>query len=231
MVDIHSHMVFDVDDGPSTLNESLRMALEAEKLGFKTILSTSHYRKNSFPDKKLCRNYLKLKSALADCSIEIRLGYEVLIDDICFEGSKEKSDLTLDNTRYMLFELSFDLMPSYLEQEILRLHSDGIIPIIAHPERYHYFIRDMNSFISLIERGCLIQLDAGSILGAYGHDVKIFAKKILKSGLVQFIASDAHCMEDYVNWYPKSYEQVKKWVGADYANKLFYENPKKILVR
>lgn len=224
MIDIHSHLIFDVDDGSNTYKESLRMALEAEKLGFNKIIATPHYSKGYSPDNKLSLHFLKLKSGLLDCDIDIQLGYEVIIDDISYEGEKETIDLTLGNTNCMLFELPFHLMPPYIDEKLMEMHKDNIIPIIAHPERYRFFYKNLDNYISFIEKGCLVQVNAGSIIGAYGHEVKSFSKKILQMGLVDFIASDAHSPEDYTNRYPKAYEQVKKWVGQSYTDQLFYHN-------
>ena len=229
MIDIHSHLIFDVDDGAYAYKESLRMALEAEQLGFDIIVATPHYSNKNFPERKLLKNFNKLKTALMGCDIEIQLGYEVLINDMHYEGAKERRDLTLGDTKYMLFELPFNLMPSFAESKLIELHNDHIIPIIAHPERYPYFNKNIDSFVYFIEKGCMVQLDAGSILGAHGHEAKDFAKKIIKLGLVDFVASDAHCTEDYISWFPASYEQVIKWVGHEYADELFHYNPLAIL--
>jgi protein-tyrosine phosphatase len=139
-----------------------------------------------------------------------------------------KNKYTLNMSKYLLFELPFDIMPISINETVLKLHSEGIIPIIAHPERNMYFVRNMQKFIDLIETGCLVQLDAASIVGTHGLTVKRFAKKLIDMNLVQFVASDAHRPEDY-EIYKKSYDIVKDWVGKEYSDKIFHENQKVII--
>jgi protein-tyrosine phosphatase len=89
----------------------------------------------------------------------------------------------------------------------------------------------MNNFDSLIkflENGCLVQIDAASVVGVYGTEARHIAEKLIKLNLAQFVASDAHCPEDYCSWYLPAYKQVKRWVGVEYTDQLFNENAKKI---
>jgi protein-tyrosine phosphatase len=117
----------------------------------------------------------------------------------------------------------------YCGKLLHELHNEKIIPILAHPERNRVFARNFDSFINFIEKGCLVQIDAGSIVGAYGKEAKHFAKNVITLNLAQFVASDAHCTEDYNDWYLPAYNQVKRWAGEEYANQVFTENAKKIV--
>ncbi|KNY25565.1 tyrosine-protein phosphatase [Pseudobacteroides cellulosolvens] len=224
MIDIHSHLIFDTDDGPSTIKESIRMVLEAEKIGIKTIIATPHYKKNVFNIDNAEKNFKELLIRLADCDIELRLGYEVFVESLLLDCIDNKRIFTLNNSQYLLFELPFDVYPANTVDIILNLHLENIIPIIAHPERHIYFQRDFGKFLGLIEAGCMVQLDAGSIMGIHGRKSKAFCKKVLKLGLAQFIASDAHSAKDYTNLFLPSYHKVVKWVGTDYAESLYRRN-------
>ncbi|GAE87213.1 CpsB/CapC family capsule biosynthesis tyrosine phosphatase [Acetivibrio straminisolvens] len=139
-----------------------------------------------------------------------------------------KEKYTLNNSKYLLFELPFDIMPVNINETVLKLHSEGIVPIIAHPERNMYFVKNMQKFIELIETGCLVQLDAASIVGIHGSNVKKFTKKLIDLKLVQFVASDAHKPEDY-EIYKESYDIVKSWAGKEYSDKIFTYNQEVII--
>ncbi|HEY9059408.1 MAG TPA: CpsB/CapC family capsule biosynthesis tyrosine phosphatase [Pseudobacteroides sp.] len=229
MIDIHSHIIFSVDDGPSTVKESMRMILEAEKIGIKTIIATPHYNKKYFDIKNAERNFQELVVRMKNCDIELKMGYEVFVDSILSDCIVNKKMFTLNASNYLLFELPFDIYPNNTIDIILKMHLNDIIPIIAHPERYVYFLRNFDMFINLIEAGCMVQLDAGSIIGYHGRRVKAFCKKVLKLGLAHFIASDAHSSEDYISLFLPSYHKVIRWVGTDYADALYRKNQELLL--
>ncbi len=228
MIDIHCHIIFGVDDGPSTIKDSARMVLEAENLGVDKIIVTPHYNKYVYNSDKVLENFYKIKSRTRDFGVELFLGYEVFLISSINDVLTQKGDYTLNKSKYLLFELPFDIMPVNINETILKLHSEGIVPIIAHPERNMYFVRNMQKFIELIETGCLVQLDAASLVGVHGSNVKRFAKKLIDMNLIQFVASDAHKPEDY-ELYKKSYDIVKNWAGKEYSDKIFTYNQSVII--
>jgi protein-tyrosine phosphatase len=229
MIDIHSHIIFGVDDGPSTIEESLKMVSEAVNAGIKIIISTPHFQKEVFENDKIVENYNMLVNRASDFDISILLGYEVLISLSLAKMLADSKPLTLNNSGYLLLELPFDSIPIYIYEVIFQLQLLGVTVVIAHPERNMNLINNFDSLLGLVERGCLIQLDAASIVGIYGRHVKGFTKKLIKLKLVHFIASDAHSAKDYANWYLKAYKKVNKWVGEDYADKLFTRNASAIV--
>lgn len=229
MIDIHSHIIYDVDDGPSTIRDSICMVLDAGKLGINTIVATPHYNKALYDDYYVSHNFKELTSRVKDCNIDLYCGYEVFLTKDTAYDISENSDLTLNKSRYLLFELPFDNIPEYTRSVLRTLNFNNFTPILAHPERYRKFIKNFSEFISIVELGCLIQIDAASIIGVYGNEVKKFAKKLLKLDMVHCVASDAHCSSDYLNWYIPAYEQVKAWAGREKADELFNLNPKLII--
>lgn len=229
MIDIHSHIIHGVDDGPASVKDSIRMVLEAEKLGIKVIIATPHLHAGLFDIRNAECNLQDLIERTSDCGIELCPGYEVFLDSSLPDSIRDGKPLTLNKSRYLLLELPFDLLPVYSFDIIYRLHLENVIPVIAHPERDKYFIRDFSTFISLLEKGCLIQVDAASIIGVYGQEVKNFARKLIKLDMVNFVASDAHSVENYSEWYTAAYKKVAKWAGMERARKLFCKNPAMIL--
>jgi protein-tyrosine phosphatase len=229
MIDIHSHLIYSVDDGSPTIKESIRMVLEAEKAGIKAIVATPHFHENIYPTEKVIKNFDELKDRVADCGIDLYIGCEAFITPYLPELLKKKSLLSLAGSRYVLFELPADSIPVYSNEVVYKMNIHDNVPIIAHPERNRNFVKNFNSFLNFIERGCLIQIDAASIVGVYGMEVKNFAKKIIKLKMAHFAASDAHCADDYVRWYTGSYEKVCSWSSEEYADMIFNKNPGKIL--
>jgi len=191
-----------VDDGAPSIKESLKMVLEAESMGVKAIILTPHFHIGLFNNiEKVEENYYELRYRVRDCGIDLYLGYEVFIDSLLHGGEKIAEKLKLNNSPYLLMELPFDVVPSYSFDILYKLHLNDIIPIIAHPERNRFFVNNFNMFMNFIENGCLLQLDAASIIGVYGSEVQNFSKKLIKSNLAHFVASDAHSHEDYKEWY------------------------------
>ncbi|PYG87783.1 protein-tyrosine phosphatase [Ruminiclostridium sufflavum DSM 19573] len=229
MIDIHCHLIPNVDDGPSTIENSMEMISEAIKLGITSIITTPHYNKSIYRSDSVPDNFYKLKQSSRSLGVDLLLGYEVFLCTSFYDIISQKRKYTLNKSKYLLFELPFDIMPVDINNTMQKLHSEGLVPIIAHPERNKYFSKDMDKFINLIVPHCLVQLDAASIAGVYGLNVKRFTKRLISQNLVDFIASDAHRPEDYKNWYPKALENVKSWAGEEYCNKVFNSNQNIIL--
>jgi protein-tyrosine phosphatase len=231
MIDIHSHIIFGVDDGPCTIEKSISMIYNAEKAGIKTIVATPHSHETFFETERLYENYQELLYRIHEYDIILKLGYEVFMNPFLPAVDKKNIGLTLDNTRYLLFELPFNTSPKSGFEVLYSIRLKDYIPILAHPERNRRFLKNFNELSGYINAGCMIQIDAGSIIGVYGRDIKEFVKKLVKQNRVDFVASNAHCAEDYTNWYLKAYSQVSKWSGEDNANRLFESNAESILNR
>lgn len=229
MIDIHCHIIHGVDDGPKNIMDSIRMILEAAQVGITAIVVTPHYHKGIYNSDLVLDHFYELKSRTDDFGIDLYLGYEVFLSTALSDVLKDKNKYTLNNSQYLLFELPFDVIPVEINKTIFRLHSEKIVPILAHPERYPYFVKSIDKFIDVVETGCLVQVDAASIVGLYGNKVKNFTKKLIKYNMVHFIASDAHKPGDYINYYKKAYEQVSEWFGAEFSKDLFLHKENFIL--
>lgn len=229
MIDIHSHVIYGVDDGPSTIEESLRMVYEAEETGVRTIIATPHLNEYLFMDDRVFGNYRTLLSRLGDSQVEIKLGFEVLLNPFIPQIVRERKMLTLNNSGFMLLEFPFSIVPPYSHETVYKLQLDNITPVIAHPERNRDFVRNISLLEEFIDRGCLLQVDSPSIMGIYGERAKSFSKRLICSGMANFVASDAHCRGHYSNWHLKAYLKVVEWVGRESADRLFGKNANQIL--
>ncbi len=196
-VDIHSHTLWGMDDGSRSLDETVDMCLCAEENETKTLFLTPHliYWDNAeelydVREEKAER----LIEVLSDEGSElvIKKGFEILCDDEIF-GIKHFLPYTLNESRYILIEFDFrkttcDDVLSWCRY----LKSFGLIPIIAHPERYGFVIDDVNSLNKLSDAGVLFQINAGSPAGMFGPEAEDISIKMLECGYVDFMGSDAH---------------------------------------
>lgn len=197
MIDFHSHILHGVDDGAKDENMTIDMLRLAERSGTTEIIATPHFFRGRFQVsyKDIKKSVEELKTLAKDngINIEIHCGQEVYYTDRILESFNCGDIATIENSRYMLIELS--LRKFEIEQvinDIYELQLKGIIPIIAHPERYKTFIQCPQLINRFIEEGFLFQLNTGSITGDFGREVKKTAEIFVKHKIYSAIGSDAH---------------------------------------
>ena len=234
MVDIHTHIIFDVDDGSDTLDESIAILRQASRSGVTDIICTPHYIDGVNYDKeKVVRNFEKLKNEtkFQDIPINLYLGNEVIVYGNIIDTLEDERVDTLAGSKYMLIEFPMNSDVSYISDTIYEMKLKGITPIIAHPERCECFRKHYDRIREAIEEGAYIQCNTGSLLGKYGKTAVKIVKKMLKDNLVHFFATDTHSVDNlrYVNL-PKVESELEKLVGKDEMNKLLAYNARKILV-
>ena len=197
MVDIHSHIINEIDDGSKSIEMTINMLKKAEESGTTDIIATPHFMRGRFEVeyKEVIEKVEELKKIVKENNIDINIyvGQEVYYSKNLLEYYNDKMIGTINNTKYMLIELpmlDFDI--DEVINTIYELQIRGIVPIIAHPERYKPFIKKPSMINSLIKEGMLFQMNAGSIAGDFGKDVKKTAAKYLEHNVYNFIGSDAH---------------------------------------
>ncbi len=231
MIDLHCHLLHGLDDGPAAIDESISMMHEAEKIGIKRIITTLHLHGNIFKynEEDMYQKFYDLANKANDFNIAVKIGFEVFITSVSKENMNLLVNYTLNNTRFMLVEFPYSNFSFQTFENIHLLINYKITPIIAHPERCCTFFREYSLIDNLIDSGCLIQIDAPSILGVYGARARYLAKKLIKNGDAHFIASNAHFASDYSQWYERAYYTVKKWTGSEYVERLFCDNAESIV--
>jgi len=196
MIDIHSHILHGLDDGAKTLDESLEMCRIAVADGITTIAATPHSMNGKYVNDKetVLKKAAELSAALKDNNINLAVyaGMDLHIYPGIIKDLEEGRALTLNNSNYFLLELPFQSLPSAAPELVSRLVDKGFIPIITHPERNEGFLRDFAALENYRNRGALFQVTAMSITGEFGERIREFSFKMLKAGLVDTIASDAH---------------------------------------
>ena len=233
MVDFHSHILPNIDDGPKCFEESIQLLKEAKKVGFNKIVSTSHYLEGYYiveeQDRKELLELTKGKLQQENIELELYLGNEIYIAENIAELIKQGKASSINNTNYILFELPINAKPLNLYDTAYRMIQKGLIPILAHPERYSYVKENPNIVTELIELGVLMQCNFASIIGYYGKRAKILTKKFLENDMVHFLGSDVHRPETIYPKIPQCIKQIENIVGKKKFREISEVNPELVL--
>lgn len=233
MIDIHSHVIPEVDDGAHSFQESYEMLKEAEKAGFTDVIATSHYIENHYEvdGTQRQKSVDELNEKLRDDNINIKVhcGSEIYVSQNMIELIKNGKANSLANTKYVLFELPMNNNIMYLNEIIFELQSSGFIPVIAHPERYLYVKNNPKILIELINKGVLFQSNYGSIIGKYGNTAKTTLKKLLQFNMIHFLGTDAHRTNSIYTDINTAIEELRKIISEEKINELTIKNPKHLL--
>lgn len=196
IIDTHLHILPGVDDGPATIVESLALARVLVQEGVQVAVATPHYN-DEFPRRPAHEIYERVQSLQQELdrnAIPLRLlaGHEALIQPGLVEDVQLGRVATLNGSRYLLLELWNNTWLPETERVIFELRAFGVIPVLAHPERYRAIQQDTHRLAALLEHGVLTQLTASSLVGMQGNSARKYAEAFLKKGLIHCIASDAH---------------------------------------
>ncbi len=232
MIDIHSHIIPNIDDGSNRIEESYEMLKKANNAGFTEIITTSHYIEGTYITNSNAKNAIleKLNQFAKENSINMQLhnGSEIYITLNMVNLLEQKEASTLANSKYVLFELPMNNNVIYLDECIFELKSKGYIPIIAHPERYRIVQQDFKIVTEWINKGAYMQCNYMSIIGNYGNMAKKTVKNLLKNNLVHLLGSDAHNIEGYSH-IKKCVKKIQKYIGKDRFEQISTINPLHII--
>ena len=238
MIDIHSHIIFDVDDGPKTLEDSRRLLEESYRQGVRTIISTSHRRKGMFetPEEKIAANFKQvqeLAKQVAD-DLTVLYGAEIYYTSDILKKLEEGTFPSLGGTKYVLIEFSMNTPYKDIHSALGNVIRLGMTPVVAHIERYHCLENDEDRVSELINMGCYMQVNSSNVLKPklFGDRYKFMKKRVqffLERDLVHFVASDMHNLDDRPPYIQKAYQIVAKKYGAERAEELFKTNQEILL--
>lgn len=215
-IDMHTHFLPGVDDGAKSIEETMKLIRKDYDEGVSTIIFTPHYRVGMFETspEEVERIYREIKPYLEKefPDMSFYLGRELHATTDIMEILKENPQhYTLANTKYLLTEFSSLHTEMYIREKCYNIISFGLIPIIAHIERYSN-IRDNFEFIKDLKKmGVKIQVNTDSVSGKDGFKTKRYCKKLIKSGLVDFVATDGHNMTDRVPEFKRCVKKLVKY--------------------
>ncbi len=230
MVDIHSHIVYGVDDGSKTLETSIAMLEMAAECGTTDIVATPHSDlRYPYNPELIDARIAEMQGALGD-RIRIHRGcdFHLHFDNIrtC---ETDQSRFTINGLRYLMVEFADTHIPKNIAQVFRDMIRREITPVITHPERNALLMGRVSELVEWVRFGCLIQVTAQSFSGRFGKKAEEGCKRLMRQNLVHFVASDAHDTE----WRPPDLRGARQHVeaeyGADVAERLFTVHPRMVL--
>ncbi len=235
MIDLHCHILPNLDDGPTSLEESIEMCRLASADGIHTIVATPHFKPGIYNplEHDLLRTLGSLQEEVRKRNLSIRLlcGADISITPELWIYLQEKRLLTINGTgRYFLAEFSHATIPQNWDWFLLQKRRFGIIPILTHPERNRWFLSHPEALYSFVLSGGLVQLTASSLLGQSSDDSRDFALRAIKYRHAHIIATDAHSVKDRPPRLAEAVDVAAKIVGKDSALDMVNTFPQKILL-
>jgi len=232
MIDIHSHVLPETDDGSRSFDESVEMCRMSHEDGVEVIVATPHAHDgiHTTHDPALLKAKVDELNSRVGGRPKIVLGCELrfthdVVRHVCTSGTAP----TINGGPYVLVEFPHLVVPPGSERPLFELLSNQIKPIIAHPERNQQLMIRPERFFELVELGALGQLDTGSLTGQFGKRVQQTAELMLENGLIHFIASDCHNTRNRLPGMSKAVAVAAEIVGEEYARAIATENPAAVL--
>lgn len=230
MIDIHAHILPELDDGPRTMQQSVAMLRLAAQSGTSDIVATPHANLEfSFDPEVVAGKIAELRAAAGEVP-RIHSGCDLHLSlDNVQDAVAHPARYTINQRGYLLVEFS-DLMVVRSSQEIFsQMRAAGITPVITHPERNWLLQQRLDELALWVQSGCALQITAQSLFGRFGGEARAFARELLQRNLVHFIASDAHDPEDRTPRLDQAWRWAASQYGPERAQVLLIENPRAAL--
>lgn len=230
-VDLHCHLLWGVDDGAKTREESVEMARALVDLGFSQVAASPHHRPE-YADRSVALERLQdVQAALDDAGIALKLhenAENFFLDENLLPGLSGPSARKVGQGNYLLVEAPYTTPLPSLPDMVFRMKLKGVTPLIAHPERCMEFARKGRA-AELRSLGACLQLDIGSVIGRYGPEAKKLARQFLEEGLYAVGATDLHGPVGAREWLGKSLRELRAVVGESAFLALMKTHPERIV--
>jgi protein-tyrosine phosphatase len=229
MVDIHSHILWGLDDGAETLEESLAMLRLAADSGTTDIVATPHSNSKYRYEPEVIQQRIGELSASVSGKPRIHRGCDFHLSFDNVQAAMENPNkYAINGGRYLLVEFP-DGPLAGMKRVLTTLIDCGLTPIMTHPERHRQLRRIDEEFVEWIQMGCLVQVTAQSLLGRFGKHSEESAWEMVQQGLAHFIASDAHDTQDRPPRLDLAFQALTDRVGESHARLLSIDNPRAVL--
>lgn len=235
MIDVHSHLIPNIDDGVQSFEEAKNTLKKLENLEFEKIIITPHYIRGTAYNKNNLEKYqllLKLKEIIKkeNINLELFLGNEIFLDENILNELKNGNCCSLNSGKYVLIEIPRNDEILKLDEIIFELKNKGLVPIMAHPERYMVIKQNYEILDKWLDQGMILQINYESILGKYGKESEKLVKYILKNNKASLIGTDIHHEDSmFFNNFLKCKKKIIKLIGEEKFMELTEINPEKIL--
>ncbi|CAN5660654.1 capsular polysaccharide biosynthesis protein [soil metagenome] len=233
-VDLHSHYVPNVDDGVRSTAEGVALLRRLGEVGFETVVATPHMRPGMFDNDRalLQAAFTAFEASLSEDdrgSLPARhLASEHYFDDVTFERLVNGAGLPYPGGRSVLVEMNPTAFPIRLPERLADLKRRGLVPVIAHPERYQPVWTDRDCVDALLDVGACLLLDVCALVGKYGAQPQRAAEKLIEEDAYEAACSDAHRPSD-ADEVERAIVRLQKLVGKEEAKRLLDDGPRRIL--
>ena len=234
MIDIHSHILPGIDDGAEDLYETLEMAAMAADIGVKAIVATPHCNcpgvYDNYFDDQYKKAFMDVSRAIKKEGIPVKLypGMEAFATHNLPELIVDGKIMPLNQSRYVLVEFAFREDPDFATDLLRRVKKVGAKPVVAHAERYEFVQQDPQIVYRWRQKGYVIQVNKGSILGRFGRKAEKTAEQVFRHNLVSVVGSDAHSPYQRTPYLLDAYERLCEIYSQKYVDVLFCQNPSRI---
>jgi len=231
VIDIHSHVLYGLDDGAKSIDDSLAMVRMAAEHGTTDLVATPHANAKYRFEPELIEERLAEIAETSGSVLRLHSGcdFHLSFDNI-EDALAHPAKYTINHRRYLLVEFSDLLIFNNTAEIFERLQLAGMTPVITHPERNRLLRERIDSLAQWVDAGACVQLTAQSLLGGFGKRAQEFSSSLLDRRLVHFLASDAHDCEHRPPRLEQAYAWVKKNYGEELAETLCITNPKAALI-
>ena len=234
MIDLHAHLLYGIDDGAHDLQITLAMLKQAASVGISYILATPHVNEHLSPqdEQRIFNTFKTVQQVIRDHHINVEIGLAGEVDynaDIL--SWVDRSWVLFGKERqHLLFEIPLFNLPTHFTQVLFEVAVRGIIPVLAHPERNIYIQKKPGILLDWIKHGCLIQINAGSILGKFGEKCRRLCQRMLQAKIVTLVGSDAHNVDSrgYLVM-QEAHAWISRKFSPEYAKILFETNAERVI--
>ena len=222
MIDIHNHLLINVDDGPTSESDALDLLKQAVDEGITDIICTPHHHSPAHTTPShVVKEKLELLKKIRDhhqLNVELYPGQEIRINDDLIDELNSGEALTLAEGKYILIEFSFTELREDVPEVFEQVRELGLTPIIAHPERCAPLVERKDLLADLIKDGALAQVTAASVCGDLGQDLQEVALDLIDEGLIHIVSSDAHHSVNRPFRIKEAYHIIEERLGLDVVN-------------
>lgn len=228
MIDFHSHILPNIDDGSRNIEETFNLIKEAKDAGFDKIILTPHYIENYYEtdvaEREVWLDAISKNLSVKNYEGKLYLANEIYMSENIIKLLESSKASTINNTSYVLFELPLNSEPLNLYDIIYEMQQYKIVPVLAHPERYTFMQKEPELIYDLVQKGVLMQQNYGSIIGQYGKKAQVIARKMLDNNLVHFLGSDVHRQNTIYKKIPEILIEIKNIIGEEKLEELTTKN-------
>ncbi|HDQ45075.1 MAG TPA: hypothetical protein ENN17_06175 [bacterium] len=231
MIDLHTHILPQVDDGPDDWEDALALLRQGIEDGITGAVSTSHILSdlNTDLEGRLIYRFEQLQKFVERDGLNISLWLASEIHCLARFDTHSRVATVNGDRKFLMIEFPMNEIPDNAGHTLFQLVIDGITPILAHPERNGTIQRNPDRIFSLVQRGVLMQINAGSLTGRFGRHVRDIALEMIEHRQAHFVASDGHSVRNRPMKMGDAYRVVTREFGPEQADRLFRRNPERVV--